>query len=215
MRDLGKIKALGLIGGTFDPVHFGHLIAAENSRSEFDLDRVIFIPAERPPHKEGEAVLDSHRRLQMVKLAIENNPAFEISTLEQERQGPSYTIDTVEYFRSRFPDTQVFFIMGMDSLLMFDTWRDYERLAGLCRFIVVTRPGYVMDAGNPALARLPARLWDNLSLLEIPGMDISSSDIRRRVRWGFPIKYMVPAAVETYIKENRLYEKEEITNAGS
>lgn len=209
MNDLGKIKALGLMGGTFDPVHYGHLIAAENSRYEFGLDRVIFIPSARPPHKEEESVLDSQRRLQMVKLAIASNPLFEISTLEQERQGPSYTIDTVEYFRSRFPDTDVFFIMGMDSLLLFDTWRDYERLAGLCRFIVVTRPGYVMDAGNPALAHLPSILWENLSLLEIPGMDISSSDIRRRVRLGLPIKYMVPAAVEDYIKEHRLYGGEE------
>jgi len=197
------------MGGTFDPVHYGHLIAAENSRSEFGLDRVVFIPAARPPHKAGESVLDSSHRLHMVKLAIANNPAFEISTLEQERQGPSYTIDTVEYFRSRFPGIQIYFIMGMDSLLMFDTWRDYERLAGQCRFIVVTRPGYVMEADNPALAHLPSILWENLSVLEIPGMDISSSDIRRRVRLGLPIKYMVPAAVEEYIQEHRLYGEEE------
>lgn len=197
------------MGGTFDPVHYGHLIAAENSRSEFGLDRVIFIPSARPPHKETEAVLDSQRRLQMVKLAIASNPLFEISTLEQERQGPSYTIDTVEYFRSRFPDTKLFFIMGMDSLLMYDTWCDYERLASLCRFIVVTRPGYVMDVSSSALAHLPAILWENLSLLEIPGMDISSSDIRRRVRLGLPIKYMVPAAVEEYVRKYELYRGEE------
>ncbi|MGE5390492.1 MAG: nicotinate-nucleotide adenylyltransferase [Deltaproteobacteria bacterium] len=212
MRDHFRTKTLGIMGGTFDPVHYGHLIAAENSRSEFGLDRVIFMPAARPPHKDGECVLDSHHRLKMVKLAIASNPAFEISTLEQERQGFSYTINTVEYFRSRFPESQVFFIMGMDSLLMFDTWCDYERLAGLCRFIVVTRPGYVMDAGNPVLAELPSVLWENLSMLEIPGMDISSSDIRRRVQLGLPIKYMVPAVVEDYIQEHRLYREEESRN---
>jgi len=204
-----KIKALGLMGGTFDPVHFGHLIAAENSRSEFGLDRVIFIPAAHPPHKEQESVLQTGHRLQMVKLAISSNPYFEISTLEQERQGPSYTVDTVEYFRSRFPDIQIFFIMGMDSLLMFDTWQDYGRLAGLCRFIVVTRPGYVMDTSQPSLANLPQQLRENLSLLEIPGMDISSSDIRRRVRMGLPIKYMLPSAVEGYIMEQGLYREED------
>lgn len=196
------------MGGTFDPIHYGHLIAAENSRSEFGLDRVVFIPAARPPHKEGESVLDSAHRLQMVKLALANNPAFEISTLEQERQGPSYTINTVEYYRNRFPESQIFFIMGMDSLLMFDTWRDYQRLAGLCRFIVVTRPGYAMEPDHPALGNLPQLLWDNLSLLEIPGMDISSSDIRRRVRSGSPIKYMLPSAVEGYILEHGLYREE-------
>lgn len=204
-----KIKALGLMGGTFDPVHYGHLIAAENSRREFGLERVIFIPAANPPHKEQESVLETAHRLQMVKMAISGNPSFEISTLEQERQGPSYTIDTVEYFRRRFPDTQIFFIMGMDSLLMFDTWRDYEQLSGLCRFIVVTRPGYVMDRDQPSLAHLPPQLWENLDLLEIPGMDISSSDIRRRVRLGLPIKYMLPAAVENYIIEKGLYREEE------
>lgn len=203
-----KIKALGLMGGTFDPVHYGHLIAAENSRCEFGLERVIFIPAAYPPHKERESVLATAHRLQMVKLAISSNPAFEISTLEQERQGPSYTIDTVEYFRRRFPDTQISFIMGMDSLLMFDTWRDYVRLAGLCRFIVVTRPGYVMDRGQSSLAHLPPQLWENLDLLEIPGLDISSSDIRRRVRLGLPIKYMLPAAVDNYIIEQGLYRDE-------
>lgn len=202
------IKAIGLMGGTFDPIHYGHLIAAENSRSEFDLDRVVFIPAARPPHKEGESVLDSPHRLQMVKLAIAGNPAFDISTLEQERQGLSYTIDTVEYFRDRFPDSQIFFIMGMDSLLMFDTWRDYQRLAGLCRFIVVTRPGYVMEPGQPVLDNLPTLLWENLSMLEIPGLDISSSDIRQRVRLSRPIKYMLPAAVEDYLLEHGLYREE-------
>lgn len=197
-----------MLGGTFDPIHYGHLIAAENSRSEFDLDRVLFIPAARPPHKEGESVLAPAHRLQMVKLAIAGNPAFEISTLEQERQGLSYTIDTVEYFRHRFPDSQLFFIMGMDSLLLFDTWRDYQRLAGLCRFIVVTRPGYAMEPGHPKMNNLPPLLWENLFMLEIPGLDISSSDIRQRVRLQHPIKYMLPAAVEGYILEHGLYREE-------
>ncbi len=203
-----QIKALGLMGGTFDPIHYGHLIAAELSRCEFGLDRVLFIPAARPPHKEMETVLEAGHRLQMVKMAIAGNPAFEISTLEQERQGLSYTIDTVEYYLRRFPGIELFFIMGMDSLLLFDTWRDYRRLAGLCRFIVVTRPGYAMEADNPALANLPPVLWEKLSALEIPGMDISSSDIRQRVRQNYPIKYMLPPAVEEYILRHALYQEE-------
>lgn len=212
MKDRAKIRVLGLMGGTFDPIHYGHLISAEISRCEFGLDRVVFIPAARPPHKEVETVLDAGHRLQMVKMAIASNPNFEISTLEQERQGPSYTIDTVEYYLKRFPDAELYFIMGMDSLLMFNTWRDYERLAGLCRFIVVTRPGYIMEAGNPALTSLPLVLWENMKSLEIPGMDISSSDIRQRVRQQRPIKYMLPPQVEEYVLAQGLYREEENTS---
>jgi nicotinate-nucleotide adenylyltransferase len=204
---LQAIRSLGLIGGTFDPIHFGHLIAAECARQEFNLERIIFLPAARPPHKNQENVLDAGRRLHMVQLAIAGNSAFDLSTLELERQGPSYTIDSIEYFRSRFPGTEIYFIMGMDSLLIFNTWKDYRRLAGLCRFIVCTRPGYVMEKINPSLRDLPDILWDNLRTLQIPGLDISSSDIRRRAALGCTIKYLLPTAVEEYIKREGLYQK--------
>jgi nicotinate-nucleotide adenylyltransferase len=143
----------------------------------------------------------------MAQLAIAGNPAFDLSTLEIERQGPSYTIDSIEYFRNRFPGTEIHFIMGMDSLLIFNTWKDYQRLAGLCRFIVCTRPGYVMDKSNPSLAILPDILWDNLRTLQIPSLDISSSDIRQRAALGCTIKYLLPAAVEEYIQREGLYQK--------
>ncbi|WP_369397240.1 nicotinate-nucleotide adenylyltransferase [Syntrophomonas palmitatica] len=200
-----NIKSLGIFGGTFDPIHYGHLIAAECARQEFGLERVIFLPAARPPHKNENNILDAGHRLHMVHLAIVGNPAFNLSTLEIERQGPSYTIDSIEYFRSRFPRTEIYFIMGMDSLLIFGSWKEYQRLAGLCRFIVCTRPGYVMDKNNPSLADLPDVLWDNLRALQIPGLDISSSDIRQRVRHGAAIKYLLPSAVEEYIHREGLY----------
>jgi len=195
------------MGGTFDPIHYGHLIAAECARQEFSLQRVVFLPAARPPHKNEDNILDPGHRLHMVQLAIMGNPAFELSTLEINRQGPSYTIDSIEYFRHCFPESEIYFIMGMDSLLIFHTWKEYQRLAGLCKFIVCTRPGYVMDQSAPGLVELPGILWDNLETLQIPGLDISSSDIRGRVRRGLTIKYLLPAAVEEYIHREGLYLK--------
>ena len=200
-----RFDSIGIMGGTFDPVHYGHLIAAEFVRHEFKLNRVIFMPAARPPHKEIEEVLDSEYRYNMVKLAIQGNPAFAISDLEMKRTGKSYTIDTVCYFLQQYPATDLFFIMGADSLLMMDTWKDYRELSGLCRFVVVTRPGYVIERSDPALKNLPPILWERMEFLPIPGLDISSTDIRQRVAESRPIKYLLPLVVEQYILDKGLY----------
>lgn len=200
-----RLNSLGIMGGTFDPVHYGHLIAAEYARHEFKLEQVIFMPAARPPHKEIEQVLESNHRYEMVKRAIDGNPAFTISDLEMKRTGNSYTIDTIRYYLKDYPGTAVFFIMGADSLLTMDTWKNYQTLAGLCQFIVVTRPGYVIDENEPVLKKLPATLWENVHFLPIPGLDISSSDIRERVTTGRPIKYLLPLEVEQYIRQKGLY----------
>lgn len=197
--------AWGILGGTFDPIHNGHLLAAECSRHEFGLDKVIFIPSARPPHKELDGVLTADHRLRMVEQAIKGNAGFALSTLEMERSGPSFTVDTIEYFRYGFPGVDLYFIMGMDSLLLMDTWRDYRKLATLCHFIIVTRPGYRLDRSNPRLATLPGQLWDHAHLLEIPGMDISSTDIRCRIATGRPVRYLVPEPVEAYIRQHGLY----------
>ncbi|MGI5911389.1 MAG: nicotinate-nucleotide adenylyltransferase [Syntrophomonadaceae bacterium] len=200
-----KFKNLGIMGGTFDPIHYGHLIAAEFARHEFNLDRVIFMPAARPPHKDRTQVLDEKHRYEMVKRAIRGNKAFTISDLEKKRAGYSYTIDTVSYFLETYPGTNIFFIMGTDSLLLMDTWKEYETLAGLCQFVVVTRPGYRVKPDEPALKKLPPVTWENIHFLSIPALDISSSDIRLRVATGKPIKYLLPLDVEQYIKEKGLY----------
>lgn len=198
-------KALGILGGTFDPVHYGHLVAAQYAAYGFHLDRVIFMPAAQPPHKDADGVLDARHRLAMVDLAIADNPAFEMSTLEVDRSGVSYTIDTIETLQETYPGADIYFIMGMDSIYILDTWKDVERLVTLCRFIVVTRPAYELNRSDPALQGVPQGFWKQADFLEIPAMDISSTDLRARVQQGKPIRYLLPPAVEKYIYDHSLY----------
>jgi len=202
---MGVKKSLGILGGTFDPVHYGHLLAGEWAREVFNLNQLVFMPAARPPHKDLAGVLDSQHRHRMVELAVSDNPGFSVSTLELERAGFSYTVDTVRYYLQEYPGIELYFIIGVDALQLIYTWKDIEQLAELCQFIVVTRPGYEIDREGPALASLPDALWERLTLLSIPGLEISSSDIRKRVLNGRSIRYLLPAAVEKYIVDNNLY----------
>ncbi|QGU00028.1 Nicotinate-nucleotide adenylyltransferase [Candidatus Syntrophocurvum alkaliphilum] len=200
-----KNKAIGILGGTFDPIHFGHLIAGEYARHEFDLDRIIFIPSARPPHKDNVNVLDSNHRYNMVKLATQENMFFEVSTLEMERQGYSYTVDTVKYFATRYEEAEIYFIMGVDALLFINTWKNLDELIAMCKFIIVTRPGYELNQNDQCFNNLPSNFWESIEFLEIPGMDISSTDIRDRVQQNKTIKYLLPRLVEEYIKKHNLY----------
>lgn len=202
---MGDIKSLGILGGTFDPVHYGHLLAGEWAREVYHLDQLIFIPSARPPHKDLSGVLDSEHRYRMVELAVQDNPGFSVSKLELERPGLSYTVDTVRYYLQAYPGIHIYFIIGADALQLMYTWKDVEQLVDLCRFIVVTRPGYELDRNDPALQTLPASLWTGLTLLSIPGLEISSSDIRQRVNAGHSIRYLLPPKVEKYIEEHHLY----------
>jgi nicotinate-nucleotide adenylyltransferase len=198
-------KALGVLGGTFDPIHYGHLVAAQYAAYGFHLDRVIFMPTAQPPHKNANGVLDARHRVAMVELAIADNTAFELSTLEVERSGVSYTIDTIETLQQTYPGTEIYFIMGMDSIYILDTWKDVERLVDMCRFIVVTRPAYQLDRNQPALQQVPEKFWAQADFLEVPAVDISSTNLRYRVQQGQPIRYLLPPAVEQYIYDNSLY----------
>ncbi|ACX51362.1 nicotinate (nicotinamide) nucleotide adenylyltransferase [Ammonifex degensii KC4] len=188
---------LGLLGGTFDPIHFGHLAVAEAVRYEMGLDKVYFIPSGQPPHKKRKVAPAEHR-LAMVRLAVASNPYFEVSTVEIERPGPSYTVDTVKEFRRLFPQAEIFFILGMDALAEFLTWHRVEELLTLCHFVVATRPGYPSAVKGGRGRRV--------TVLPVPGVAVSSTEIRERVRAGKPIKYLLPEAVEEYIYAHGLYQ---------
>lgn len=202
------IRSLGIMGGTFDPIHYGHLTAAECALYEFNLEKILFIPSARPPHKELGQVSDWNDRFTMVAGAIADNPKFEISALEMQRKGLSYTVDTIDYYLQKYPGTRIYFILGLDALLLINTWKEVERLVGLCQFVAVARPGYEIGPNNQYLRSLPEELAGNIHFMEMPGNTISSSDIRHRVLTGKPIKYLVPPMVEEYIYSRRLYMNE-------
>jgi len=196
---------VGVFGGTFDPIHIGHLVSAEEVRVKLELERVVFVPARLPPHKLDHVVSPVEHRLTMVELAIASNPHFAVSRVDIDRSGPSYTVDTIELLRDAWgPDVEIYFIMGSDSLLDILTWHDPRRLIRLCHFAVVNRPGYQVDLDE--LDALLPGVASRVKMLNAPELDISSTDIQRRVREGLSIKYQVPEAVEAYIYEHKLYQ---------
>lgn len=191
------------MGGTFDPVHTGHLVIAEEARTRFRLDEVVFVPAAVPPHKHRADVSPAEDRYAMVLLATAGNPRFSVSRVEMERAGPSYTIDTMLEFRKRYgPEAALYFLTGVDAILEILTWHEPEAIIRHCRFIAATRPGY-----DPAqlTQRLPQAFVAAIDMLTAPGVDISSSEIRRRVREGASVRYLTPELVEDYIRKRHLY----------
>lgn len=196
---------VGVFGGTFDPIHIGHLVSAEEARVELELERVVFVPARLPPHKLDHIVSPAEHRLAMVELAIASNPHFTVSRVDIDRSGPSYTVDTIELLRSEWgPGVEIYFIMGSDSLLDILTWHNPRQLIRLCHFAVVSRPGYQVNPDE--LDTLLPGLASRVQMLNVPELDISSTDIQRRVREGLSIKYQVPEAVEDYIYQHLLYQ---------
>jgi nicotinate-nucleotide adenylyltransferase len=191
---------LGILGGTFDPVHLGHLILAETAREENSLDRVLFIPTGLPWRKSGRNIAPAEHRLAMLRLAIEGNDSFEISTVEVDRGGPSYTADTLEELGDTYPGADFFFIMGEDSLADLPNWRRPQRIVELATLLVAGRGG---AEGPPGSA--PPGLEARVEWLRMPLVQISATDIRERVRRGRSVRYFVPAAVEEYIREHGLY----------
>jgi len=198
------VGRIGVLGGTFDPIHYGHLAAAEEARAKLNLQKVVFVVAGIPPHKLDEEITPAEDRYAMVELAIASNPHFSLSRVDMDRPGPSYTVDTIQFLRQQWgEDTEIFFIMGMDSLLEIETWHQPQRLIQLCRLVAVERPGFVPD-----LERLEAAMpgiTARTEIIDMPEVDISSTDLQRRVRQGLPIKYQVPPEVEEYIYQHRLY----------
>lgn len=201
-------RHIAIIGGTFDPIHIGHLVVAEEVRTTLGLAEMIFMPAGQPPHKVKQTSTPAHHRLAMVERAIATNPHFSISRTEVDRQGPSYLVDTLRILHKQWgPAVDISFVIGRDSLAEFHTWyQPAEILAQLAYLIAVRRPGYVEDiAYNKQLeAHLPG-ISQRLLVIAAPQLEISSTDLRRRCAEGHPITYQVPAAVEDYICEHKLY----------
>lgn len=196
---------LGILGGTFDPVHVGHLALAEAARTAFDLDRVLFIPAAVPPHKPGGAVAAAEDRLAMVRRAVDAAPYFAVSEVELERQGPSYTVDTLADLQQRHPDAELYFITGADEVLALDTWHEPQRLLQLARFIAATRPGFDLSRLAQMESRLGPVARGRLLPLEWLELGLSSTDLRRLLSEGRSVRYLVPELVVEYIEERRLY----------
>lgn len=210
----------GLFGGTFNPVHFGHLRAAEELMTLLDLDGVVFIPAASPPHKMERGMVSFEHRLQMLQGAIAGNDSFSFSDVESRRPGKSYSIDTVQYFLdSRDPDLELYFITGQDAFDAITTWREWDKLLSLCHFAVITRPGYenkgllqilppdmaaryVYDEQNDIFKNPQGR---SVFFRRTTFLDISSSHIREKIQQGQSVRYLIPDKVIRYIEANQLY----------
>jgi nicotinate-nucleotide adenylyltransferase len=211
---------IGLFGGTFDPIHWGHLRSAEEVSESYNLDRVFFIPASVPPHKRGQTTTPARDRLQMVRLAVARNPRFGVSTAEISRPGISYSIDTIRAFAARKrPSDSLYFIIGLDAFREIGTWKDFSDIFPLCNFIVTSRPGSKendpLKGAGVAVKKLFCydfkqksyrhRSGTGIFFIELTDIAISASEIRGLVKQGKSIRYLVPSVVEQYIKRRRLY----------
>lgn len=197
---------IGVMGGSFDPIHYGHLVLAEEVRQHFGLARVIFIPVGKAPHKPYFQMAEDHQRYEMVRLAISNNPFFEVSRIEMDSEDTSYTVHTLEKLKVHFGDeAELYFITGADTLLDLENWYKVERVLQLCTFVGATRPGYVSEALTEKAKWLTETYAAHIELIAIPGLAISSTEIRERIQKGITVKYLLPDVVEAYILQEGLY----------
>ena len=197
----------GLMGGTFDPIHLGHLLAAGVAREAAGLDNILFMPAGKPPHKQESSITAAEHRFQMVAAAISGTPWFTVSDMETTREGATYTVDTLERLVRMEPETIWYYIIGADVVCDLENWRQIERVSGMCRFLALQRSGFPMRRIRETMRLLKDRYGMDITLISAPRIDISSSEIRNREARGLPIRYMVPEAVERYIHEHGLYKK--------
>ncbi|GJN41923.1 nicotinate-nucleotide adenylyltransferase [Corynebacterium ammoniagenes] len=198
------MNKIGIMGGTFDPIHNGHLVAASEVAYRFDLDKVIFVPTGQPWQKADRDVTDAEHRYLMTMVATASNPRFTVSRVDIDRNGPTYTIDTLRDIRKFYPDAELYFITGADALSSIMSWRDWEDMLEMAHFVGVTRPGYPLTRDM-----VPEDQRDNIELIDIPAMAISSTDCRERARGGEPVWYLVPDGVVQYIAKNHLYSPNE------
>jgi nicotinate-nucleotide adenylyltransferase len=197
---MARKKKIGILGGTFDPVHMGHLVLAEQAKEKLKLDKVIFIPCFSPPHKTRRKLSPAKDRFRMTALAVEGNAWFFVSDIELKREGLSYTVDTLKELRRLYPESAIYFLTGSDVLGEIHTWRNPEEIYKLVRMVIATRPGF--DSFDPN-----NRFAKRSIILPITGIDVSASGIREKVKKGQSIRYLVPQQVEEYIRRRKLYRR--------
>ncbi|WP_259925990.1 nicotinate-nucleotide adenylyltransferase [Corynebacterium sp. p3-SID1056] len=198
---LNGASRIGIMGGTFDPIHHGHLVAASEVADRFALDEVIFVPTGNPWQKADREITAAEDRYLMSVVATASNPRFSVSRVDIDRGGPTYTLDTLRDLREQFPSAKLFFITGADALSSIMSWRHWEEMFELAEFVGVTRPGYELTE-----EMFPEEIQRRIHLIEIPAMAISSTDCRERAQQGRPVWYLVPDGVVQYIAKNRLYQ---------
>lgn len=186
---------IGIYGGTFDPPHIGHLIVASDACAALGLDRLLLVPSADPPHKKGEVVATAEQRLEMLRAAAADDPRFDVDDIELRREGASYTVETLREMRKRFPDADLYFVVGVDQMQELGSWREPHEVARLARLSVMTREGERPDESSP----FPHRL------VPVTRIDLSSSDIRRRIAAGEPVKYLLPEPVREFVEREGLY----------
>ncbi|MGA2775767.1 MAG: nicotinate-nucleotide adenylyltransferase [Candidatus Omnitrophota bacterium] len=185
---------IGILGGTFNPIHTGHLILAEEAREKLKLNKIIFVPAHLPPHKDNSDIAQAQQRFAMLKLALKGNKHFAVSNIEIKRQGRSYTIDTLKEFKKLYPNDELFFLIGSDLLKYLDEWKDLGEIIKMVKFITATRPGYPLEKIPTYISTLPIR-----------AVDISAFEIRSAIKKDKSFRYLVPERVFAYIKRKKLY----------
>jgi nicotinate-nucleotide adenylyltransferase len=201
-----KPERIGVFGGSFDPVHMGHLTIAQDAVEQLELNRLIFVPAAVPPHKQGKTLVEGRHRFEMLQLATETNLSFEVSDMELQRGGVSYTFDTMKQIQFEYPDAELFFIVGLDSLVELHLWRNIEQLLEVCTVVPFARGGE--DPARVAEQIQLSNVWKTKlleRLIRIHEIEISASEIRMRLAEGLSIRYLVPPEVEMYIAEHHLY----------
>ncbi len=204
----GRKKKTGIMGGTFNPIHVGHLLLAENARDSFGLDEILFIPSGRSYMKQEAEILDRRERYEMTSLAIEGNPAFSISDIEVRRKGNTYTCDTLSRLKASEPETEFYFIVGADSLFSMETWREPERIFRDCVVLAAVRDDKDSDKLQGQISYLEEKFNARIYQITFKEIDISSTDIRMRLANGQSIRYMVPDKVISYIEEHHLYRED-------
>lgn len=196
---------IGIMGGTFNPIHIGHLLLSERAYEQFDLEKVYVMPTNNPPHKMDTKIESDLHRCAMVQLAIESNPHFELSLLEVNRKGLTFTVDTLRELQSQYPDKEWYFIVGGDSLEYMDKWRSPEIIFSMATIVVAIRDEYDEEALQEKIKHLQELYHAKIELISMPNIEISSTDIRQRLSHGLSCKYLVPERVEAYISRHQLY----------
>lgn len=199
-------ERIGIYGGTFDPIHYGHLIVSEDIREKFKLNKIVFIPAGMPPHKKSLNIADVEHRFNMTDSAVKSNAFFEVSRIEIDREGFTYTVDTLDMLKERYGDnTDLFFIIGADIIFDLLTWKQPKKLFEICNFVAVLRPGYDTQVFEKQIEYLRTEHCAKIHVLEAPMIEISSTLIREKISKSNSIKYLLPEDVESYIYKNKLY----------